>query len=392
MGRKKTSAGITLVIPARGREPLLQQTVDHAVRTAGCEVDVIVVDNGLEGLEPVGKSVAVVRPEIAGTSAARHFGVQLARTELVVTVDAHVRLDRCWGLNIVQTFDDPAWHQTVACGHVGHLAENFEPKDEPCYHGARLNWMDTSAEPRALVARWDAHARPGARIGAVMGAFYAFRRDWYDAMCQPWKLNRSWGCDEELISIASYLSGGDCRLLPEDCRAWHLFRPASISYAPAEFAEIRANRLRLLRLFPFTSWEREDLCRFMRCPVPGLPSTEAEETFRACYEDARDRLEKYLAADVTGYAPWAETAAALPPAEPAGAPASEAPAAQTPPRPPPQRLPPRPADVCDQCDGRNTFLVDKTQGTIIRYKCSRCGRKAWRVKDGAALNFCIKND
>ena len=394
MSRKKTDQKntVTLVIPCRGKEPLLQRTIDHAAATAGCEVDIIVVDNGLEGIPPVGPRVQLVRPEICGTSAARHFGMRLAKTEVVVTIDAHVRIGRCWGLNILQTFASPAWHQTVACGHIGHLKDNFEPGDDPCYHGARINWMDTSAEPRAIVARWDPRSKAGQRIGAIMGAYYAMRRDWYDAMCQPWNLSRSWGCDEELISIASYLSGGDCRLLPDDCPAWHLFRASSpIAYAQHEFTEIINNRLRLLRLFPFSASEVAALCGFMGLQPPPAFNNDTLTTFADCYAEERARLEDYLKTWVTGYERWTDEAraAALPPPVPT--------CEQSPSKPQardarPQQLAPIPVDVCVQCDARDSFDVTHTYDTFRRYKCRRCGKKAWRMRGAGTLNFSVKND
>lgn len=395
MGRKKTVKNdpeITLVIPARGAETLLQRTIDHAVAVAGAEVEVIVVDNGIVGgPAPAGRSVRVIHPEITGTSAARHVGMMLAQTEVVVTIDAHVRLDRCWALNILETFANQDWHQTVACGHVGHLTEKFNPDDDPCYHGARINWMDNSAEPRALVARWDAHTKPGGKIGAIMGAFYAMRTDWYQAMCCPWQVNRSWGCDEELISIASYLSGGDCRILPDDCRAWHRFNTASqIAYSPAEISEIMRNRLRMLRLFPFTSGEVSALCRFMRFPDPPALDTDTLTTFADCYSENRAELLRYLETWVTGYCAWRAAAddAARTLAAAATFSAPSAPAATA----APHRLATIPVDTCPQCDARDSFLVTHTYPTFRRYKCKRCGKKAWRLKDGDAMNFGIRND
>jgi glycosyltransferase involved in cell wall biosynthesis len=391
MSRKKTEkteSKITLVIPARGDEVLLQKTIDHAITVAGCEVDVIVVDNGITVPQPVGRNVKVVQPEIAGTSAARHFGMMLAKTDVVVTIDAHVRLDRCWALNILQTFEDSQWHQTVACGHVGHLSAAFLPEDEPCYHGARINWMDTSAEPRALVARWDAHTKPGSKIGAIMGAYYAMRADWYQAMCCPWQVNRSWGCDEELISIASYLSGGDCRILPEDCRAWHRFNTSTqIQYEHREIVEIINNRLRMLLLFPFESREIAACCQSMALPMPPPLDTDTLTTFADCYSVNRPVLKNYLEKWVTGYNAWNDR---IELAVQELAKARLAVLTSTDPKP--FRLAPMPVDICPQCDAQDSFLVTNTYPTFRRYKCERCGKKAWRLKSESTLNFGIRND
>lgn len=371
-------ADITLIIPVRGAEPMLQRAIDVAERTAGCVVDVLVIDNGYTGLAPCGRRVTTVElTDLTGTSAARHCGVLLAKTDLVVTIDAHVRLERLWGLRMLETYADTAWHQTVSCAHIGHLGDDFQPTDEPCYHGAKINWLDTSMEPRILAARWDREIKPGAQIGAIMGACYAFRRDWYDAMCQPWQVNRSWGCDEEVLSIASWLSGGDCRSLPEECRAWHHFsdRPG-IRYTDDEITEIGLTRARMASLFPFSSAEREAFRSFLGWAALPPLVTDTMRTFADCYADLRPRLDDYLKTWVTGYKKWS-----TPPAPPA--------AAQI--KTPPLRLAPRTIDVCDQCDGRDTFRVTSSLSTIIRYRCNRCGRTAWRIREGK-LNFGFRND
>lgn len=387
----KKTPQLSLIVPARGNEPLLSHTITRARDAAGCQIEVIVVSDGIA--DP-GPADMVITPDHHGTSYSRHAGMQAVTCDLCVTIDAHVRLCDDWAVKILYAFD-PAWQKSVACGHVGHLSPDFQPMDKPCYHGARLNWMDTSAEPRPLTARWHGMNKAGDRIGAVMGAFYALRKSWYNAMGCPWELNRGWGCDEEIISLASWVNGGNCRLLPEECEAWHLFGHAGTRYAPAELAEVVRNRQRLLWAFPFTDFQRTALLAFASYPPVWREDDPGFTFFRDQYRDKGPRLQAYLLEWMTGFDRWAESRLFCPPpATPPPPPAAAVPT-PTPPaltsRTVPQRLPARPVDVCRQCDGRNTFEVTNTLPTIRRYRCSRCGARAWRDREDTPLNYSIRN-
>jgi len=367
-------------------------TIDRAIKSAGCPIEVIVVDNGFEGPKPAGRGVRVLRLPTQGSSTARHAGVMAASTGLIVTIDAHVYLGNGWAMNIVETFNADAWARTVACGNVGTMRpDTFAPDDNgKHYSGARINWLDTSAEPRHLVARWH-DGTPGRQIGAVMGAFYAFRRHWYThGMGRPWAVNLSWGCDEEIISIASYLSGGDCRLLPSDCTAWHRFATNAPEYTTAEKAEIINNRLRLLTVFPFSAREINAVMEFIGYPSGRVSMDGIAQGFAAFYADKRPELERYLHRWVTGYREWQEAN----PVNSLEEATTHAEPAPTPPPPlPPQHLAAHPVDVCVQCDAIDSFVVTKVYTTFRRYKCKKCGKTAWRLTGKPSeIKFSIRND
>jgi glycosyltransferase involved in cell wall biosynthesis len=379
---------VSLIIPARNHEPMLQQTINRAIESAGCEIELIVVDGG--GLGPYTmptRAAKAVAPAVPGTSASRHAGMMAATADVCVTIDAHVRLADNWALTVGNVMRSTLFLKAVACGHVGRLTPDFQPEGRPQYHGATLNWMDTSAEPRALVARWSDN-KPCAEIGAIMGAYYAINRDWYAEIGQPWAVNRGWGCDEEVISLASWIMGGCCRTLPASCEAWHLFGHGGTSYSLDELMDVVRNRQRLLQLFPFTPAQRQAQAEFIRMPIPEDPGDDNDgltAKLAACYRPHADTLQRYLETRVTGFPAWASTQTTT----------------TTPPPPPvptrlplpahPLRLATRPLDVCDQCDGRNTFVVTDTEPRIRRLRCTRCGRRAWRQREDTPLNFSTHN-
>ncbi len=396
MSKAKKRPAVSLVIPVRGKESLLQRTIDGANQTAFGEVEIIVVDNGYEGPAPFGKNLKIINCADSGTGHARHAGVMVASAPVVITIDAHVKLCPMWDEYVLTHFETPSWNKTIACGYVGGLNINWSERESPCYTGAKMHWVEIKeGEIRPMAAKWHDN-RHGEKIGAVMGAFYAFKKSWYKTIGQPWGVFDSWGCDEELISMASWMSGGDCRLMHDHVQSWHLFdRPERVAYTPGEIMDINANRFKLLLLFPFPEDDVAEI--FRRWPqISGIELKDRQKIFARKHESSGKRLKAYLKNHVEGYASWrAELASA------ANLPPNPAPAASAPPAPPvvrimrpapPQRLQTRPRDICDRCDAVDSYVCYRTERNFRRYKCKACGRKAWRPNDGGPMQFTVNND
>lgn len=378
----KAKPKVTLVIPVRGVDSLLGRTVDCAISGAINDVEVLIVDNGYEGVLPKGKGIRVIKCDEAGTGQARHAGVMAARANVVVTVDAHVKLCTMWDDYVLEHFDRRNWNKTIACGFVGGIDADFIVCQDPCYKGATIHMFDDTrnGETRPFVAKWDDRNQHGRKIGAVMGAFYAFKKSWYKRIGEPWSVLHSWGCDEELISVASWLNGGDCRLMDKHVVSWHLFsRPEVVDYMDEERAMIALNRFVLFSLFPFSDLARDKLrAEFAEMGEVRLSDRQIE--FAAKYADKKPELERYLQQYVVGYDDWmatAQTVAVDKPVQVAR---------------PPQRLEMLPEDVCDRCDAVGTFRCYSTEARVRRYRCKACGRKAWRPRDGGRLKFTICNN
>jgi len=376
---EKNKPRVSLVIPARGRELLLQRTIDCAISGAVNDVEIIVVDNGLQVDAPCGSGVRVVKCGTGGTGPARHAGVMAASTPVVVTIDAHVKLCDGWDDYVLEHFEAKAWSKTVACGHVGVLLPDFSIEKEACYTGARLHWSESvGTEIRPLAAKWETN-KFGSQIGAVMGAFYAFKKSWYEKIGCPWSVFTSWGCDEEIISLASWLSGGDCRLMAEHVRSYHLFGHAErISYSFEEVVVISRNRLLLYKIFPFSEVDVAALVK-KHPQLGGCVLEKNQQAFADRYLGKSEALSDYLHKYVIGYQEWCDSL----PKKTADLCAQK--------RKPPQRLPARPLDRCDQCDAVKSFVVVRTDDGVRRYKCKYCGRNAWRNRPEDLLQFSINN-
>lgn len=396
MARKKRESrpAVSLVIPVRGSDRMLQQTIDRANTAAINKVEIIVAANDYTGAAPVGSNVHVVNVDKPGTGHARHAGVLSARAPIVVTIDAHVRLCDMWDDYIKAVFERTAWRKSIACGHVGALKSDFTPAGPCKYHGAKIHWLEIkdTGEARPLAARWHDN-KSERKIGAVMGAFYAFRRQWYSEIGEPWGVLDSWGLDEELISLASWMSGGDCKLLPAHIEAWHMFgRADQISYSVTEAEEIRNNRFKLLRLFPFPAAAVAEIeRRFPRDMLAAQLTTDRQLSFvmrfAGCAPMMQEYCERWIEPEKVAIVKR-ESVETTPAAEVAVVAATNKPVALR----PPQRLQERPIDVCDRCDAVGSFVCYSTERSVRRYRCKNCGRKAWRPRTGGRMRFAPYND
>lgn len=387
---KKMRPKISLIIPVRGRENLLQKTIDCAIAGAINEIEIIIVTNDYDGPVPIGKGVRVIKSAITGTGRARHVGVMAATAPIVVTVDGHVKLCEMWDDYVLEHFARRGWGKSIACGFVGGLTADFKVEREPWCRGAKICFEEVNAsEVRPLTAKWHQNEH-GAKIGAVMGAFYAFRRTWYAEIGQPWNLFSSWGCDEETISVASWISGGDCRLMDDHVISYHPFsRTPVIDYSSSDSDQIRRNRLALPLLFPFSPEDMELL--FLYYPqFQGITLSAREREFADFHSDKKAAMQAYLDNHVDGYAAWKaqlKQTIAIVNQRIVPSPIKQRQARIG----PPQRLEEITHEVCDRCDHVDPFVCYSTESRLRRYKCKFCGRKAWRPREGGRIQFAINN-
>lgn len=372
---KKRLPSVSLIVTARGKEPLLRQTIEHAIKEAGRKIEVILVDNGLETVPELPKTVKIITEhELLGVGIARDVGIEQATGSVIVLIDAHVRLDADWAVHVGECYGRPEWARSVGCGTVGGLNADFTiDEGQPIRTGAALTWLHTAngGDRRPLVGIW-ADQKAGERCASIMGAYYTIARQWYYDIGRPLALLRAWGCDEEILTLASYLSGGDCRMLPAECRGWHWYsRPeGAVPYSTEELRQVRNVRAMIPMLFPFTAEERDVMRDHMdRHRMPEFETAE-QRAFARRYVAKRAELERYLREWCPTWVEWRNGQ----------------------PRQRPQPLKPMKHDRCDQCDAYGSFRVTYTRGNITRYRCNRCGRAAWRFNDLERLNYGHLND
>jgi hypothetical protein len=174
------------------------------------------------------------------------------------------------------------------------------------YGAARFSWKDYGKdenEPQALAGKWRTSKDVG-QIPCVMGACYAFRRDWYiDGVRSPWSFGTGWGCDEEILSAATWLRGGTVNLLP--LQVWHQARePGKVPYrlTNRQLYGVWANRLRVIDMLPMSLDDKKELIRHI---LPALTVKQWGEVnkMNAVFMDEVEAYRQFLA---TGPMNWSE--------------------------------------------------------------------------------------
>lgn len=228
---------LSCVIPCLD-DPDIASTV-RSLRETAPEVEIVVV-NDSSGNWPTLEGCKVVHNRHrCGSGPSRHIGAIYATGEWLLHTDSHMRFEKGWyeafvdrvkfGANKpssywtgVPIFED-AKPNTVLCGTMIALERDLSQHGE--YSGATLNLVGPDpGKPevqQVFQANWKKHAN-GEEIGMLMGACSFVSRDWYLSL-SPHRHLRSYGFEEESMSLKTWLSGGRIEML-SGVRVGHIFR------------------------------------------------------------------------------------------------------------------------------------------------------------------------
>lgn len=324
-------------------EPDLEATTASAMKSAGRGAMICAVED----------------KDDTGPGRNRHRGIEYASdAEVIVIIDAHMRFRGNVLAKMIRHVKEHGGLLVPYCHNNAALSFDDQP-----YAGARMVWgsQDDDINQRcALVAKWSKDQQPGPRT-AVMGACYVFRRDWYYAVGQPLSILNGWGCDEELLSIACWLSGHVPVLF--DGHVAHLYRarpPWPVQ--PSSYAKVTENRRRMISAVCPDASDRHDLYAWQG-------NQDAQTTPEV------ERLRKALAKQPRKWADWKRMACG--PAEINGNPVNGVAPAQQQHQEPrrayrPQVVTPMYAIRCPHCGTEYDPLklpVDKTYPNFRRHIC-----------------------
>ena len=391
--KKKTtrtkSPKISMIITIRGHEPLAQSTCECARDTAGRDIELIVVCDGQRAepwmAELVDQVIELDRPTCP--QRARHEGIIRSSGDLIVLTDAHMRYSTDWARELATYYSDAATRDTLSCCMIGSLTERGATSDETPYRGATLHerMIARTGERLAMVARWCASNEPGNEIGAIMGAFYAFPRGWYDSHGQPFASGMGWGCDEERLSITAHLTGGRVVLLPDTIRAWHQFATAPRYQIDADHtARVWVERIKLILALPAPQDYVQTLASHVAASqylvdVPGVIArarSEAAKPHERAWAQTlradlwRDMSERWIRPGIYDDRPGpsgpvehtttttAQSMHQMPCSRPA----------------PLMRI----RDVCPRCDAIDSFRVYGSRRDVQYVRCAHCGFRGRR--------------
>lgn len=210
---------LTAVICFANEGAEVEKTVASLRETCGDDVDVLLInDASNDGFDY--ESVAdeygcryFVNDEQIGPAHCRHKGLNWAKTDNVIFLDAHMR------------FYGEGWHRrvndiiardpnTLYCTRSVPLKPGGEPSGAPIGMGASIQMSEPRFEDW-LKADWNIRARSDDEtsfVPCVLGGCYAVSRGFMQSIGGYRGLHR-YGGEEPLISIKTWLSGGTCQVI-----------------------------------------------------------------------------------------------------------------------------------------------------------------------------------
>jgi GT2 family glycosyltransferase len=137
----KLSAKVSVIIPAYGDSPLLPKVVSCALRSGNLDIEVIIVDNGLERtvLDSAlsagkGRAMAVQAGKNLGAAAGRNVGASVASGDYLLFLDHDVLLGCCAAERMVKFLES---HREF--GIVGPLIRYLDNKERVWWSGGGVD-------------------------------------------------------------------------------------------------------------------------------------------------------------------------------------------------------------------------------------------------------------
>lgn len=214
-----------------------QKTIASIRATAGDEPEIVVIDDASQvPLVLEDKRCKLIRNETrAGVGPSRHIAATAAAGDWLLITDCHMRFEPGWYEKLLQHVEVTPEHDrrsTLFCGSCIALSPGQMDinKAHEVYHGATINFHGPDRhrpeKMQVLEGVW-LKDRTGDDypIPCVMGACYLMTRDWFFHI-HGLNLLRQWGGDEVLLSLKTWLAGGEVRMMKK-LRVGHQFREKS---------------------------------------------------------------------------------------------------------------------------------------------------------------------
>lgn len=260
-----------VIMAARGElRGNITRTIENVNKTKG-EHDklTVILDGEEENLKLLDlKKAKIVVPwknEHRGCGACRHYGIEKSKAEYVALIDAHMDFPLGWIDRAVEHLKEEK--KDIICFHMKSLYHDWKEMNPfKDFSGCRI-WFKTVEDGDAgrrywaLSGKWFDTPQSEGEIPCIMGACYVMRKDWYEKIGKPLSILRGWGQDEELLSLASWLCGGRCWLMPLPA-CMHIYaapHTRAVQYGADDERLALANRYAAVQVLPISDEIKQDL-------------------------------------------------------------------------------------------------------------------------------------
>lgn len=220
-------AKLTVIIPFLNEKEEVRNTVKSLRENSDqCFKIILINDCSTDGYDY--KKVAedfgtqyIEHSKRMGVAASRDEGVSKCNTDYFLFLDAHMRVyQRNWVEILTRELDND--RKCLFCASTLSLDKEGVPNADNLGYASRFDFLDLNAP--WLTDKDDKSDDRIIDVPCVMGASYACNKEYWLHL-EGLNGLKSYGLDEQLISIKVWLDGGRCRLL-KDITFGHIFREA----------------------------------------------------------------------------------------------------------------------------------------------------------------------
>ena len=232
---------IVMAFRNEGSEP--ERTVKSILETCTNQgIEILVINDGSDediDFSPYPQVRYIRNKERLGITVCRDLGIDQARSENILSIDAHMRFRKDnWLEKGIEAIEKNP--QSIFCTKSVDIGSgNFDLKQTvlpdnhglPYYTGCGLKLFlspkDNPQRPNdyrnIIESKWE-EEKSGKmyQIPCLMGANYFFKKAWYQKL-HGFKGLLTWGNSEPFLSLKSWLAGGDVKIL-NHIEIGHLYR------------------------------------------------------------------------------------------------------------------------------------------------------------------------
>lgn len=240
---------LTVIIPFLNEGAEVYNTVRNILETSNNEVNIILINDAsydnynYESIAKKYKLQYIEHGERIGVAASRDEAIDLCKTDYFILLDAHMRaFEKGWHIVIVEEMAKD--ERVLLCCKTIPLDINGEISQKNKFEGyaayikpdLSVEWIFCDIWPNKNIID----------IPCVLGASYACEKTYWQYLRGLSGL-KSYGMDEQMISLKVWLEGGRCRLL-KDLSFGHIFRSSETVPYKIDSIDFLYNKLYIIEL------------------------------------------------------------------------------------------------------------------------------------------------
>jgi len=265
---------LSIIIPMHGEDlAFLEATIESVKQTVDVTYEIICVDDFSSTPIQIEGVKMLRHDKHKGVGQAFDTGVAEAKSDNLFLMGSDIRfLPNNWASKSISEADKyPKAITCTTCIGINKDDMDIESRrNRSRRNGATiLVFHDHKAHPKKnakfrniLECQWlpinKRDSKESFEIPSVLGAAYVMKKEWYNYI-DGWKLHRSWGTLEPMISLKSWLFGGSCRTAP-DIETGHIFKSDGTHQTPLH--HLTYNKILVATLL-FDDYHAQRLIQFL---------------------------------------------------------------------------------------------------------------------------------